>query len=532
MQISDAAERYGIATRKFRWKGHDLLSLYFLAAVWIIALLILPNALWQPRLNRVVLLIGIMSAWRYSWLVLNVCRAAYFGKVKFPKMRRSADQLWDSGWRPNHIHFMVTTYHEQPFTTEKHLQSIISELTHLNADREENPAYPPIQGTIWLGVGARYDEEVIEQWMETAHCPYLDVVIVRQNQPGKRAAIALILRALSRRGVHPDDIAFMMDGDSILGNGAIQKCASIFGAYPTIKALTTDEDVICEGPSWVKEFLSMRFAQRRLWMQSHAVSDRVLTLTGRMSGFRATSLIEKEFIRMVEADHLNHWLWGSFRFLSGDDKSTWYALLKQEARMTYVPDAIVYTIEHIKGNGVKRMRDNLKRWSGNMLRNGLRAIMLGPRCTGIYIWICLIDQRVSIWTVLAGFSTAILISLFVTPTFIITYLLWIIFSRLLMSVAIYFYSDRIHVSYPFMLYIAQITVAMLKVYMMFRLPQQQWVNRMNQRMGDDVMNKPGLRLTALYINWFYIILMLTIVMMGTGILKMPDGLGVWSAIHW
>jgi len=58
-------------------------------------------------------------------------------------------------------------------------------------------------------------------------------------------------------------------------------------------------------------------------MQSHALSGRVLTLTGRMSVFRGEHLTKIDFIRLVEADCLDHWLWGRFRFLSGDDKSTW-----------------------------------------------------------------------------------------------------------------------------------------------------------------------------------------------------------------
>jgi len=33
-------------------------------------------------------------------------------------------------------------------------------------------------------------------------------------------------------------------------------------------------------------------------------------------------VVEEEFIKAVEADYLDHWLWGRFRFLSGDDKST------------------------------------------------------------------------------------------------------------------------------------------------------------------------------------------------------------------
>ncbi len=86
-------------------------------------------------------------------------------------------------------------------------------------------------------------------------------------------------------------------------------------------------------------------------MQSHALSDRVLTLTGRFSVFRATHIVSHEFIRLQEADFLEHWLWGRFRFLSGDDKSTWYTLLRHGVKMTYVPDAAGTTIEVVDGSG-------------------------------------------------------------------------------------------------------------------------------------------------------------------------------------
>ena len=163
----------------------------------------------------------------------------------------------------------------------------------------------------------------------------------------------------------------------------------LFHLYSDLQAVTTDEEVICIGPAWIRSWLTMRFAQRRLAMQSHALAGRVLTLTGRMSVFRARHIIRYDFIRLLEADHLSHWLWGDFRFLSGDDKSTWYYMLKNGARTLYVPDAHGYTVEVIEGSGLERMVQNFRRWSGNMLRNGSRAIALGPRRMPFFIWWCI-----------------------------------------------------------------------------------------------------------------------------------------------
>ena len=53
------------------------------------------------------------------------------------------------------------------------------------------------------------------------------------------------------------------------------------------------------------------------------------------------------------------------------------------------PDALVYTIEEIEGSGIERMTQNFRRWSGNMLRNGTRALKLGPNKSGIfYLVVC------------------------------------------------------------------------------------------------------------------------------------------------
>jgi glycosyltransferase Alg8 len=232
-------------------------------------------------------------------------------------------------------------------------------------------------------------------------------------------------------------------------------------------------------------------------------------------------VVEREFIRNVEADRLEHWLWGNFRFLSGDDKSTWYSLLKKGGKMTYVPDAMVYTIEHIEGLGVLRMRDNVLRWSGNMLRNGARAIALGPRKMPPFIWWCLIDQRVSIWTVLSGFAAAVSITIFINGDFIFSYILWIGFTRFIMASSLFFFSDRIRISYPFFLYANQIVSSLLKVYIMFHLPRQRWSNRQGQTAGEDVMKNPFRRAMAGYINLLYVSTMLLIVFLITGILEWP-----------
>ncbi|MGI9405592.1 MAG: glycosyltransferase, partial [Hyphomicrobiaceae bacterium] len=299
----------------------------------------------------------------------------------------------------------------------------------------------------------------------------------------KRIAISLILRAMVRAGMPDDALVVFMDGDFVIEPGAVCKCLPLFELFPDLQAVTTDEDVIVRGPVWMQKWLTMRFAQRRIAMQSHALSHRVLTLTGRMSVFRARHVKSYEFIRLLEADYLENWLWGSFRFLSGDDKSSWYYLLKHESQMLYVPDANGYTIEVIEGSAFKRMVENFRRWSGNMLRNGARAIKLGPRKMPFFIWWCLIDQRIAIWTMLVSLSLAIAATILVDANYLLSYIVVIAVTRLMLSLFLCVYSRKVDLNYVWILYLNQITNAAVKVFVLWRLSKQKWANRGDQRAG-------------------------------------------------
>jgi glycosyltransferase Alg8 len=459
-----------------KWSAPQLI----LAAGMIMGLLWLlsftPNRFLNPDVMHVTITLGTLGTWRFGWWFTHAVRAECYARLKWPGMRARASKLWNEGWRPRRLHIQMTTYYEEPAITKRVIGSLIAQI-----QREGIPT------TLYIGTGSSYDEMIIRSFVET-HAQDIpddlaELVFIRQNQPGKRMAIGLVVRAINRSGVDPDDLVIFMDGDAVYGDDVLEKTLSMFGADLELQALTTNEEVICYGPKWIAKWLDMRFAQRRLAMQSHAMSDKVLTLTGRMSVFRAQHMLSEKFIRTIEADHLDHWLWGRFRFLSGDDKSTWYHMLTQDAKMTYVPDATVYTIEVIKENGLERMVQNFRRWSGNMLRNGSRAIALGPRKVKPFIWWCIVDQRIAMWTMLVSPIIAILASI-VEPAYVLSCLIWIIFSRLVLCLFLFRYSRTVDLSWPFILYLNQVINASVKIYMIFHLSKQNWSNRGNQSSGD------------------------------------------------
>lgn len=496
-----------------------LVSLYLITGAAVLALfvwLVAENIeegtfaeIDRTHILQTVFFLGGIGLWRYLWWMTHLCRAWYYGKCFFPSYRKAAEEIWQGGWRPCKLHLLVTTYRERPEVTERYLDAVLHEL-------ESSLLF----ATLWIACGSEEDEYVLKQWKEGQPSDRLDIRILRPVVTGKRAALGTVLRALATTQPSRDEIVLLMDGDSILTPGSLQRTLSCFGADNELVALTTNEQAeLVVGPKWLKEWYAMRFAQRRLWMQSHALSGRVLTLTGRMSAYRADAVTDQEFSRIVEEDALSHWLWGKFRFVSGDDKSTWYCLLKRQVKMLYLPDAMVLTLEHVEGNAVKRLYENLLRWSGNMLRNGARAIDLGPKRMPFFIWWCLVDQRIAIWTVLAGVIATLSFTVLVDARFLLLFVAWIVVTRIIISIPLFLFAGRVHVSFPLLLYVTQLSSSLIKVYILFRLPLQRWSNRHTDIVASPLAEQPWRRVMAGYLTLFYSLLILLGVWLSTGILK-------------
>ena len=495
-------------------KLKDFFYLLLYLAVLLACALNLPKSVsiyYEDRSATICL--GMIALWRYSWMLNHVIRAFIYGYIVFPRRRLQADQLWESGWRPKRLFFMMTTFQELNTTTEIVLQSILDECKQLSI---------PIE--LFVGIGADSDEvTILDFFAKHATNSLFNVVLVRQKMPGKRYAIGETLRAMNRYGLEEDDIVIFLDGDTYFESGCLVRCLPFFQLYPKMQALTTNEKAIVKmGPTWIKKWLDMRFAQRDYTMQSYSLSNKVLTLTGRMSIFRGKHLCEPGFINIIENDHLKHWLWGDYRFLSGDDKSTWYYLLKERAEMFYIPDATTVTIEYIRDNAVNRMIENLRRWCGNTLRNGARAIALGPRTVGYFIWWCLIDQRCAIWTMLIGHMIIIVLAFTKAAGFLFVSLIWIAFSRLCVSFILFIYARRIDMSFPFLIYINQLMSTIIKIYILFRLPQQRWKNRGDQKSDHEKQLRWRLRgWVATYLALFYCVCCLLSILILFGLVSFP-----------
>lgn len=503
-----------IQSHAFNWKLGDIyFLLLYLFLLLFLAIHVPKSVAIYSEERAAIISFGFIGIWRYCWWLNHVIRSLIYGRIVFPRRRLAANQLWESGWRPQRLMFMMTTFKESQSTTEMVLQSILAECAEVSI---------PVK--LYIGTGAESDESIIESFFTKQKTVFpLEVIIVRQKLPGKRYAISETLKVMVRHGLEETDPVIFMDGDTYFEAGCLRLCLPFFQLYPKMQALTTyEKSRVKRGPAWVKKWLDMRFSQRDFTMQSYSLSNKVLTLTGRMSIFRGKHLREPEFINIIENDHLRHWLWGKYRFLSGDDKSTWYYLLKQRADMFYIPDATTVTIEYIHGSALNRMKENLRRWSGNTLRNGARAIALGPRTVGYFIWWCLIDQRCAIWTMFMGHLTIIVLVMTKSSGVLFLSLLWIAFSRLCISSMLFVHARRIDMSFPFLVYINQLMSMIIKIYILFRLPQQRWKNRGDQHAGFETQPRWQLRRwVATYLTIFYCMCCLLLILLLLSLVSLP-----------
>ncbi|MGF1496727.1 MAG: glycosyltransferase [Elainellaceae cyanobacterium] len=416
--------------------------------------------------------LGFIGIWRWSWFLFRVLRSRLYLYLVFPRWRQRANRVPRQDLP--HMCFLVPTYKEQPWITQRVFRAIAQEAQTLPRP-------------ITLLVNSSSDEEnaAIRAVLEATDPGLKSIRLIQMTQKdGKRKAMADALRELARLELPSDTVIALMDGDSELAPGTLRRCLPFFRLFPQMGALTTDELPVVQGSYLFSEWFHLRFAQRHCQMCSDALSKKVMCLTGRFSLFRATVALAPSFADQLEHDSLQDWLWGQFKFLSGDDKSTWFWLLQRGYDMLYVPDTIVYSIETVSGSVIDRAYSNMRRWYGNMLRNSSRAIALGPRKTGWFTWYSLIDQRISFWTCL------------ITPGFLLLSLLrghwmaagvvlsWICFSRPLVLSILFWKRPSIAKPVHFPLLLAsQWGSSLVKIWTQMNLAQQSWANRGGQQLG-------------------------------------------------
>ena len=441
--------------------GHLLYILTFLTIA-----LVIPSRHVAEH-GGVIVALGAVGMWRYSWGLINFLRAQLFIHVFHPRRRALVEKRY-AEQRPAHAFFLVTTYKVKPRVSQRVYRSIF-----LAAAKARGGS------TVVASVVDAADERLVRQIYSIMPIDARSVRLIVDRIPatGKRDALAASLRIISRNCPSPHDVVIFVDGDSYPPDDIVERAAPFF-IDSSVGALTTDEDCAIDRAGLFRDWFKLRFTQRQMMMASMGLSRRVLTLTGRLSVFRATLACDPSFIQAVQNDFVDHWRLGTVDFLTGDDKSTWFWLLKHGYEMNYLPDVQSISMEtQPSASFLSSAVALMHRWFGNMLRTSGRAIALGPRRIGWFTWWSLVDQRISMWTTLLGPTTALMSSYLVSPVILPLYVVWVMFTRYVYCWVLRSFRSSFPISYPFLLYFGQITGALVKTYVLFRLDRQRWTRQ-------------------------------------------------------
>ena len=421
------------------------------------------------KARNTIFILGFLGTWRYSWAAINFTRAVIYTKNVYPRRKARAMARFAALDAPSHAYFLVTTYMVEPAATLLCYRALF----HAAAKARDG-------ATIVASVVDGADERLIRSLYDTAPDDMTDVklIIDRIKSSGKRDAMARTLKIIAREAPTARDIVVFVDGDTCVPEDIVAQAAPMF-THPKLGALTTDEGVIIEKKNLFRDWFILRFNQRQVMMCSMGLSKRVLTLTGRMSVFRADLAVDPSFIEGIDHDFLDHWRLGRVTFLTGDDKSTWYWLLKHGYEMAYLPDVRSFSMEtQPRPTFYDSSKTLMVRWFGNMIRTNGRALRLGPRRIGWFTWYSIFDQRISMWTTQVGPLSVILAAIFNTIYVIPAYVAWVMLTRYAFCVFIsLFRGTWFPITHPPVLYFGQIAGAVLKTFVLFRMDRQKWTRQ-------------------------------------------------------
>ncbi|MBC7736074.1 MAG: glycosyltransferase, partial [Candidatus Saccharibacteria bacterium] len=343
----------------------------YIAVILILTTLVPKGALgMMHEQSNTILVLGFLGTWRYTWAAINFSRALLYLKVIYPRRKAKAFARFETRGAPCHAYFLVTSY-----MVDRDITIDCYRALYLAASQARDGA------TIITSVVDGADERLIQSLYNSAphDMSRVKLVIDRIKANGKRDALAQTLKLIAAECPTARDIIVFVDGDTMVPADIVAQAAPMF-TNPRVGALTTDEGIIIERKNLFRDWFILRFNQRQAMMSSMGVSNRVLTLTGRMSVFRADLATNPDFVNGVNYDFLDHWRLGRVKFLTGDDKSTWYWLLKNGYEMAYLPDVQSLSMEtQPRPTFYDSSKVLMTRWFGNMMRTNGRAVALGPR---------------------------------------------------------------------------------------------------------------------------------------------------------
>jgi mannuronan synthase len=415
-------------------------------------------------MNATLLTLGTIATWRYTWAAINLARAIIYQFIVFPRVRRALPR----GASASHIYVVVLSYRMGEEVNTAAYGALLRDLEH-----HGRPA------TVVACISDPIDFDVLNAFQ---HLGKVRVIPLQQSNKGKRDAMERALSLLAQSNPPRGAVLALMDGDTVIPEGTFDRIVPFLVSDPEIGALTTDNVPLVAGSAISREWYRLRMRNRHELMSSLSLSGRVLVLTGRLSLFRGEIALSEGFIAAVGHDGAYHWRIGRIGMLTGDDKSTWFCTLRRGWKLMYLPDVVVYCLEKLPRQGFCGSTIALMfRYFGNMARNNMRALRLGPRCVGWFTWLVLLDQRISPWTSLWGPVSATALGLFYGKSILAIYVCWVLLTRTAQCAIFGLFRLTFHPLFPFLQFYNQIVGASLKVAVFFNPDQQSWTRQSTGR---------------------------------------------------
>ena len=249
----DKSIRYDVSLGMRFLRAIPIVLTYFAIAFCIF--IFLPEKAQEIPFQSIVVL-GFIGAWRYLWLLTHCVRAAIYEYVVYPKMQFQASQLPENEKYPRRIYFLIPTYKEKPDVTRAMLNSVLTEAASI-----------PSEIYVVVNAGAENEDDLFRQiHAEHPGSDKVNMMYIRQ-QGGKRQGMADCLYEISKDDIDPTDVIALMDGDTVLGRGILDKCLPLFILKPKVDAITTDNISVTEGNWLYRKWYTLRFSMRHRYMK-------------------------------------------------------------------------------------------------------------------------------------------------------------------------------------------------------------------------------------------------------------------------
>ncbi|WP_395663882.1 glycosyltransferase [Aestuariivirga sp.] len=463
-------------------------------------------------------LLGFFALWRYGWWITHAVRAVLYLRIVYPRICRRARGS-ERISSVEGIHVVVASYNIPASDFAVVYRALFSNILESK-----------IPGKVVASVTSASDEAVLRQvYNDMGRPEAIQCIVQFQTGEGKRQALGKALRALRSRCMTGRTVVALLDGDVLLEPMALARCIALLSSDPELCAVTANNSAVVKGSAALKAWYELKHANRHLNMCSLSLSGRLLVLTGRFSVVRTEDALDDDFIAAVESDYIDHWRMGRIRCITGDDKSTWYHLMRRGRRMLYVPDAMAVSLEASASNSsfVQTTSRLMMRWYGNMLRANVKAIMLPPWRIGVFTWWCILDQRLSVWTALTGPVTALVLAFSGFFIAIPAYILWTITVRCMMSLLVGTLHGHLNILWPWMMIYNQIWGAMIKIHLVFHLDTQGWRHQGFSRATS------GQPLVAVSSGFLQVAALLSFLVLVTGLAGLhPVEPGSFAEVEW